>query len=69
MNVLEVFGLLAFVVAACWWGVLPRLRKLAWGSGFIANVSVLLGIIAGAILASILGCRNSISCPSLRCAS
>jgi xanthine permease len=31
------------------------LGLIRWGSGFIANVSVLLGIIAGAILASILG--------------
>jgi len=28
---------------------------IKWGSGFVANVSVLLGIIAGAILASVLG--------------
>jgi uric acid transporter len=31
------------------------LGLIKWGTGFIANVSVLLGIIAGAILASILG--------------
>src|SRR6202041_1305769 len=31
------------------------LGPIKWGSGFIANVSVLLGIIAGAILASALG--------------
>ncbi|HZR77232.1 nucleobase:cation symporter-2 family protein [Bradyrhizobium sp.] len=31
------------------------LGLVKWGSGFIANVSVLLGIIAGAVLASILG--------------
>ena len=31
------------------------LGLIKWGSGFIANVSVLLGIIAGAILASVLG--------------
>src|ERR1700731_618594 len=31
------------------------LGLIRWGSGFIANVSVLLGIIAGAILASLLG--------------
>jgi NCS2 family nucleobase:cation symporter-2 len=31
------------------------LGLIRWGSGFIANVSVLLGIIAGAILASVLG--------------
>jgi len=43
MNVLEVFRLLAFVVAACWWGVLPRLRKLAWWSGFIARVWAVAG--------------------------
>ena len=36
MSVLGVFGLLALVVATCWWGVLPRLRKLAWWGGFIA---------------------------------
>jgi len=28
---------------------------IRWGSGFLANVSVLLGIIAGAVLASVLG--------------
>src|SRR6202049_469517 len=31
------------------------LGLIRWGSGFIANVSVLLGIVAGAILASVLG--------------
>ncbi|WP_342739766.1 nucleobase:cation symporter-2 family protein [Bradyrhizobium sp. B117] len=31
------------------------LALIKWGSGFLANVSVLLGIIAGAVLASILG--------------
>lgn len=31
------------------------LGLIKWGSGFLANVSVLLGIIAGAVLASILG--------------
>ena len=31
------------------------LGLIRWGSGFISNVSVLLGIIAGAVLASILG--------------
>jgi xanthine permease len=31
------------------------LGLIKWGSGFLANVSVLLGIIAGAILASVLG--------------
>ena len=44
MSVLGVFGLLALVVAACWWwAVLPRLRKLAWGSGFIARVWAVAG--------------------------
>jgi uric acid transporter len=31
------------------------LGLIRWGSGFLANVSVLLGIIAGAVLASVLG--------------
>src|SRR5207237_7621585 len=31
------------------------LGLIKWGTGFVANVSVLLGIIAGAIVASILG--------------
>ncbi|TPQ35011.1 purine permease, partial [Bradyrhizobium guangdongense] len=31
------------------------LGLIKWGTGFVANVSVLLGIIAGAVLASILG--------------
>src|SRR3954471_22430687 len=35
--------------------LLVILALIKWGSGFIANVSVLLGIIAGAILASLLG--------------
>src|ERR1700733_13653167 len=35
--------------------LLVILGLIKWGSGFIANVSVLLGIIAGAILASVLG--------------
>jgi uric acid transporter len=34
------------------------LGLIRWGTGFIANVSVLLGIIAGAVLASILGVMN-----------
>jgi uric acid transporter len=34
------------------------LGLIRWGSGFLANVSVLLGIIAGAVLASILGVMN-----------
>jgi hypothetical protein len=43
MSVLGVFGLLALVVAACWWGVLPRLRKLAWWGAFIARVWAIAG--------------------------
>jgi xanthine permease len=35
--------------------LLVVLGLIRWGSGFVANVSVLLGIIAGAILASVLG--------------
>jgi len=35
--------------------LLVILGLIKWGSGFIANVSVLLGIIAGALLASVLG--------------
>jgi NCS2 family nucleobase:cation symporter-2 len=35
--------------------LLVILALIKWGSGFIANISVLLGIIAGAILASIFG--------------
>jgi len=35
--------------------LLVILGLIRWGSGFVANVSVLLGIIAGAILASVLG--------------
>jgi len=35
--------------------LLVILALIKWGSGFIANVSVLLGIIAGAVLASVLG--------------
>jgi xanthine permease len=35
--------------------LLVILGLIKWGTGFIANVSVLLGIIAGAILASLLG--------------
>jgi xanthine permease len=34
------------------------LGLIRWGTGFIANVSVLLGIVAGAALASILGVMN-----------
>ena len=43
MSVVGVFGLLALVVAVYWWAVLPRLRKLAWGSGFIARVWAVAG--------------------------
>jgi NCS2 family nucleobase:cation symporter-2 len=35
--------------------LLVILGLIRWGTGFVANVSVLLGIIAGAVLASILG--------------
>jgi xanthine/uracil permease len=35
--------------------LLVILALIKWGSGFVANVSVLLGIIAGAVLASVLG--------------
>src|SRR3978361_641223 len=35
--------------------VLVLLGLIKWGTGFVANVSVMLGIIAGAILASLLG--------------
>src|SRR5712691_6461456 len=34
------------------------LALIRWGSGFVANVAVLLGIVAGAILATILGVMN-----------
>jgi NCS2 family nucleobase:cation symporter-2 len=45
---LQGLGISAFVL-------LVILALIKWGTGFIANVAVLLGIIAGAILASILG--------------
>ena len=45
---LQGLGISAFVL-------LVILGLIKWGSGFVANVSVLLGIIAGAVLASILG--------------
>jgi xanthine permease len=45
---LEGLGIALFVL-------LVILGLIRWGSGFVANVAVLLGIIAGAILASILG--------------
>lgn len=35
--------------------LLVILALIKWGSGFVANVAVLLGIIAGAVLASVLG--------------
>jgi NCS2 family nucleobase:cation symporter-2 len=35
--------------------LLVILALIRWGKGFVANVSVLLGIIAGAVLASVLG--------------
>ena len=43
MSVVGVFGLLALVVAAYWWAVLPRLRKLAWWGGFTARVWAIAG--------------------------
>jgi NCS2 family nucleobase:cation symporter-2 len=45
---LQGLGISAFVL-------LFILGLIRWGSGFVANVSVLLGIVAGAILASVLG--------------
>jgi NCS2 family nucleobase:cation symporter-2 len=38
--------------------LLVILGLIRWGTGFIANVSVLLGIVAGTILASLLGVMN-----------
>src|SRR6202795_3097111 len=35
--------------------LLVILGPIKWGAGFVANISVLLGIVAGAILASVLG--------------
>ena len=35
--------------------LLVILGLIKWGSGFVANVAVLLGIVAGAVLASLLG--------------
>src|SRR6201996_1710676 len=45
---LQGLGIAAFVL-------LFILGLIRWGTGFVANVSVLLGIIAGAVLASLLG--------------
>jgi xanthine permease len=45
---LQGLGISAFVL-------LVILALIKWGAGFVANVSVLLGIIAGAVLASVLG--------------
>jgi NCS2 family nucleobase:cation symporter-2 len=45
---LQGLGISAFVL-------LFILGLIRWGSGFLSNVSVLLGIIAGAVLASVLG--------------
>ena len=45
---LQGLGIALFVLVAI-------LALIKWGSGFLANVSVLLGIIAGAVLASVLG--------------
>src|SRR5271170_7238786 len=45
---LEGLGIALFVL-------LVILGLIRWGSGFVANVAVLLGIIAGAVLASVLG--------------
>src|SRR5215813_2798112 len=38
--------------------LLVILGLIKWGSGFVANVAVLLGIVAGAVLASMLGVMN-----------
>jgi xanthine permease len=48
---LQGLGIALFVMVAI-------LALIKWGTGFIANVSVLLGIIAGAILATVLGVMN-----------
>jgi uric acid transporter len=48
---LQGLGISAFVL-------LLILGLIRWGGGFVANVSVLLGIIAGAILASLLGAMH-----------
>src|SRR5271163_2219508 len=48
---LEGLGIALFVLVVI-------LGLIKWGTGFIANVSVLLGIVAGAVLASILGVMN-----------
>jgi hypothetical protein len=43
---MSLFGfllLLAIVVAAYWWAIRPRLRKVAWWNGFVARIWAIAG--------------------------
>jgi len=43
MNLLGFLMLFALIVAAYWWVVLPRLRKLPWWKRFVARVWAVAG--------------------------
>lgn len=58
MGLLGLTGLLAIIVGAYWWGVLPQLRKLAWWDGFTSRLWAAAGnskTIAVAYAAELLG--------------
>src|ERR1700733_11111319 len=54
-TIIMVIGISLMRVGIALFVLLVILGLIKWGGGFVANVSVLLGIIAGAILASVLG--------------
>src|SRR5206468_6226582 len=43
MGLLGFAGLVAIVVGAYWWAILPQLRKLAWWDGFVIRLWALAG--------------------------
>jgi hypothetical protein len=43
MGLLGFVGLVAIIVGAYWWAVLPQLRKLAWWDGFVIRLWALAG--------------------------
>jgi len=43
MGLVGYVGLVAIIVGAYWWAVLPQLRKLAWWDGFVVRLWALAG--------------------------
>ena len=64
MNLLSILMLFAIIVAAYWWVVLPRLRKLPWWERFAARVWAVAGnskTIAAAYAVELIGVMDEAS--------